>query len=403
MNKIIIKNIILFCCLFGLLYVENYSISGVKLTFAWKGVLIAYLVFRLLKAQNYSITSVVALGLLFVVKLLIYDYSVARDYSAEVLYAIKMLSFLLLIEYFILISNNDKLETLDDYAVKFSCGLILVCVPFLLGILDPPINEDKFSLAKFGYANVFEFVGSYGGKHNAAVTLAAALIVLVTNITKTKYLQYRNVLLVIIIIGVFALYKTYVRTGFLAFFGGLTIIYFSVGDIRGKLSKIPLILTVLLCCYFLFMNSEIVQMRILDKSIYDDVGMIGSGRLVFYTVGIESFLHGDIIQILLGVGDGRAKELMASHVGQGYASHSGFLDILRISGLIGLFLFFAMLNCIYRIIKKNSFEKSSTLLGLLVAYIAVMTVQGGFYFWLMFLFAIYIAKGFLEINKKGKV
>lgn len=399
MKKKHLKNLVLLLALFLILYIENGYIGGIKITLIWKGVLAVYILFRLLNAKITSITSVSAVGLFFVVKTLIIDYSVTVGFESEMIYAFKTLTFLLLIEFFVFISKNNS-NLLNDLAIKLSCGLILVCVPFLLGIIEAPVNNEQFSLAKFGYSNMFEFVGSFGGKHNAAVTLAIALIVLISNIMQLNTSKYKSTLILISLIGCIVLYKTYVRTGYLAFFCGITVIYFSIGNIRAKLSKVPVLLIAFIICYFVFQSSEILQMRMLDKSIYDDVGQLGSGRLMFYTIGLLSYMESSLLQILIGVGDGKAKEIMASYVGHGYASHSGILDILRISGLIGIVIFTKLMHSILTLIRKNSLEKSSTLAAIFTAYLSIMAIQGGYYFWMMVLFSMYIAKAFVELTAK---
>ena len=93
MKKKHLKNLVLLLALFLILYIENGYIGGIKITLIWKGVLAVYILFRLLNAKITSITSVSAVGLFFVVKTLIIDYSVTVGFESEMIYAFKTLTF----------------------------------------------------------------------------------------------------------------------------------------------------------------------------------------------------------------------------------------------------------------------------------------------------------------------
>ncbi len=389
----LIKNFVVFSLLFTLMYFETSVIGGVKFTLIWKVFFLVPIVMYLIHKEAYSISRVTLFGFLFAVKILFYNWNVAVHYEAELVYFVKIVSFLIILEFF-RFKYQGRVSDLEGGVVKFAGLIILTTIPFLMGLVDAPVNLEENSLAKFGYAHLYEFVGVFGNKHNAAVTLAGALLVMISN---REYFYSRDSKILyffLISIGLIALYLTYVRTGYLVLFCGLSALYLWGGNAKQKLKYLPLIGFIFAAVYIVFQNSDILQMRILDKNVYtDSAGELGSGRLIFYQIGFSSFIDSSFTSIILGVGDGHAKDIMADYIGHRYASHSGFLDILRISGLLGFLFFIFFLISIFQLIINSSRSNMARrkLAALFVGYIAIMLVQGGIYFWFNVFLAVYIA------------
>ena len=379
---------------------EFYTIAGIKVTLLWKAVFLMYIILHILISRIDTRSPVSFMGKLFAVKMLIYDFSNVKSYSLEVLYSIKILSFVLIIEALAFL-NKKKSHFIVQISIQISIGIIVVTIPFLLGVLDPTVDVGRNSLARFGYAELYEFIGPFGTKHNASVNLAGALLVIIANKKEFQGYIYTLIYFFLIGIGTYALYKTFVRTGFLVLLLGMVTYFLTSGTLKSKISKIPIISVGCFIGYMVFMNSDILRMRMLDQNIYNESGQVGSGRMVFYAIGLNSFYNSSIPQILLGVGDGHAKEIMGKYIGHGYASHSGFLDILRISGVVGFIIYLIFLYVIFKTLRMNkSNPHTSLLFSLFAGYIGIMAIQGGFYFWYNTLFACYVAHSLKSIKEK---
>lgn len=396
-NKINFFLIILGFLLFVLTYFDEVEIGGLKFGVLWKSLLVLFFLHRIIfqSAVAWSLQFVV--GMAYAIKSLIYFYHSLDYFVIDFIEVIKYLSLPLAIEFF-RVSFADSALALK-YLKFVAFWVLLSCVPFLFG-LSPYEVKDFQSLDLYGYEGLFSFSGVFGNPHNAAVSVAAALVVIVhLMISKNIRMGLAGLL---IGIGLIVLYQTYARTGWICFLVAINFYALLYLPFRSYLKYSFLGLIVLsIAFYFAFEYSDIFRMRITGTNLYeqdDSLNQLGSGRFDFWSAALNGPWSEGLPGFLVGIGLGYTKDLMEQAVGLHIFSHNGFLDAYQTSGLIGLIFFFFYCYALFFESKKASGNELSRafLYSMYGFFIVLQIFQGGVFFWFNIFMALAVANGWSD-------
>lgn len=383
------KRLILFYTIgFSILYLELIPIAGVSFGILWKSILILALflpiLYKILKEKH--IDTFAFLIIIFALKILV-SYS-SMDYIINTL-TLFTKELMLPILYFFFILKTDE-ETLLFLARHFAILLIFSFVPYMLHLLTP--RGHGYNLGAYGLDNQYGLVGPFLNPHTASISLAFALIIITRNITKENSKMQNIFFLFILALGFYELALTYVRTGLVIYI--VVGFYLLLKEIT--LKKVVLLfmlsLTLLMGGIYLYKTNEIVRMRLSDKNKYVKKAELGSGRLDYWKTAVFNWSHDEDIVIFIGLGEVYAKDKMEERIGERLFAHNKFFQVLQREGLIGFGLLMAILFSLKSFLSRHKQSKHyTTAVSLFIGILIEMMFQGGFYFNVVFLFAIYLA------------
>ncbi|WP_316844695.1 O-antigen ligase family protein [Pedobacter psychrodurus] len=372
-----IKSILLFVIIFFILYIQPLSAGGVKVSFVTIGLIYLYMVSKLIKRKLKG-NALSNIGFLIAVKPL-FSFGL-NNLGSVMLDVIKSLTFPLVILY---MSRFFTLEKLRRYLIVFSLILIYASVPFLLKVLSP--IKSGYRLSIFGAEDSSGFIGVFENSHSASITLSFCILILIyysfyvksdlANINISKYVIYFA-----IVIGLYVIYKTYVRTGYLTLITGSLYLFFKNFKLKHSPIYIAILIAVGLVVAFLFSTDEVLRNRILDQQQFstgNEESDIGSGRLVFQLAALHIWSNLSFWEMLFGIGLENFMLNMQSLIGLKIYTHNGFLTALVKDGLIGFILF---ISYMFLIIKKSFYSKSpdrDLCFSFSISYFFYQLVQGG--------------------------
>lgn len=403
-----LKNIFYFIAFFVLFYIEPLSIGGIKIAILWKVVLMGFIAVSLLQSRSYSFPNFVFYNYLYSVKFLLTTTTFANIASAvaQISEFLKSMFIGLFAHYFI-VSSKTKGDYLwiENLSYKLSIFILLSIFPFMLGIISP--LEEGYNLSKYGLEDS-GFIGIFQNAHAASITLAFSLSILTSALAKRRIVKNKIIIYILLIVGVYALYQTYVRTGFLIYFIALFFIFIKDKKLITILIRyVPVAIVGLIGVYILYLNSPVLQMRFEDKTVYterkynseDQWKQIGSGRFwIWYSV-YSNWSEAGFDEKIIGLGMEEAKDLMAEKIGLRLFAHNQFFQSLQESGLIGFVLFIIFLVTMYKFItKRKSSQFYQTAITIYIGFIILNIFQGGHYFIVDLYLAMYLALLYLDMH-----
>ncbi len=383
------KRLILFYTIgFSILYLELIPIAGVSFGILWKSILILALFLPILYKilQEKYIDTFAFLIIIFAFKILI-SYS-SMDYIISTI-TLFTKELMLPILYFFFILKMDE-ESLLFLAKHFAILLVLSFVPYMLHLLTP--LGHGYNLGAYGLENQYGLVGPFLNPHTASISLAFALIVITRNITKENSKIENIFFLSILALGFYELTLTYVRTGLVIYI--IVGLYLLLKEIT--LKKIVLLfmlgLTLLMGGIYLYKTNDIVRMRLSDKNKYVKKAELGSGRLDYWKTAIINWSNDEDIVLFIGLGEVYAMDKMEERIGERLFAHNKFFQVLQRDGLIGFALLLAILFSLKSFLSRHKHSKHyTTAFAIFIGILIEMMFQGGFYFNVVFLFAVYLA------------
>ena len=203
----------------------------------------------------------------------------------------------------------------------------------------------------------------------------------------------------IALFGIYLLYLTYVRTGYLMFVIGLVILFLPKKFSMKQIVTIMLIVLILLSgFYFLLQNNELFYNRIFDI-VNGEEKASGSGRLLFWQATWDLWLSGNFFELLFGFGYEELTEKIFQVTNYRVFAHNEFFTQLGQNGLIGVFFLIGYLVTLLKFILKRRKTPSYQLaLSVFILYISLMMTQGGMWFPLDIFMVLIFVK--LELEHK---
>lgn len=372
-----VQFILWFILYFFIFYIENFSLAGISIAQLWKIPLILLILYVLFKYHRLQKISFVGFILAFK-SLFNFNYLIFTN--------VYIFSKNLIIPGLYNIISRFNLKPLK-YLSLFSQFNLLSVFPFLFGVIVPPSSSDTLDLTAFGGADVNSFIGLFQKVHTASITLSASLIIVIA-LFKFYYWNssffFKFYLLCIILGGGYALYITYVRTGYLMFVVGFVILFFPR---KVKFSQafvfLLSIFLVFISFFYIIQENEVFRARLLDErknsnNLYESAG---SGRLVIWENSLRLFSESNLLEKVLGVGFDNLLDHQRATTGIRVFSHNQFIDSLVIDGLFGFSILVLFLFSIYKSIQEfvDPFFKRIAL-SLFISYLFFLFVQGGNYF-----------------------
>jgi O-antigen ligase len=377
------------------LWAENQKAFGLQLGLAIKLPLIFFFAAHMIARGK--ISAVVLCGLAYACKYVFHSYDNFNDFMLDAIEMVKALTFPLVLSY--LSSKNFSEKSLAGFCVDFSKSVILSTVPFLMGL--KPFCNREFSLAKFGGAEAFRFSAAFEDVHDAATFLAVSLLVIAIGF---KFYRERRSLLIYFLLGIYALYLTFTRTGYAMF-----ILPIAALTLRFKVNKwvkmLPLLAVAAFAIVLVYQSSELFQRRLKGETSWDlkliEQGrpkdffeQAGSGRTLFWRTAVSNWWQSSAGVKILGLGRAESLRLMEKEIGHAYVAHNGFVDCLQTNGILGIFLFGMLFLKAYQLgnfIKKSPYY--DTFFCLYLAYVVGQLFQGTLSTFAFLPFFCYLAIG----------
>jgi len=387
-----------FLIFFVLIYFEGDYISGIKISLLWKGIVFLILILFILSFRFYKVPVFVLIGYIIAIKHLltvgVFDY-----FSETAQLLVASITIPLIYTYLnaaVRVKRNSATfyRKVESFLALFAISIVLSNIPFLIGILES--KHSTVDLEAFGY-EIRGLSGIFQRSHAASSVFAVAAIYITAFITlPTVRGKLRFIAAGLFLLACFALYKTYVRTGYLMFVVGLYFILFYGSRFSTKLRNVSLALVVMLGGFLVLKSDEAFLMRLTDQRKWEHkegaVGNLGSGRFVIWQIHTENWLASGPIGIVIGNGQPLSKELYGRRTGdQRLFAHNGFIDALVSNGIVGFVLFTSYLYFMWKYIAASlntSYKRLA--MGIFFMYVTFMVVQAGNPFFIEVILAVLI-------------
>lgn len=354
--------------LFFLFHFESISIGPIKVSHAWKGSLLALLFLNTrLKPSVYSPLFLLALLAIFSVELIenpinaIVNFSIVAVIPLIGVYALKR-------------SSEWSKEALLFLSVFF----ILSFIPYDLGLLTP--LGDGYDLSGSYGVDLQGAIGPFQTVHSASTALAGALVVVLYFLLTASY--NRAVMTMLLLLGLYFLLKTYVRTGIAMFAVGMGVMFVLLG-IRNQRAFVRMAFFGLALVPLLIMtitSNEALMSRLLGERVhsseFDSFETVGSGRGALAVASLEIYAEANVFEKFFGMGVTRQKQRMAEKIGRELIPHNGFLSILVHYGLLGIVFFMWFLGALWgRARRLTSSFHAAFLQAMLCSYFIMVFLQ----------------------------
>ncbi len=403
--KITPKIVLLFILFFVLTYFEDKSIGGLSFAALWKAPIILYLIvytyiFCLKESSKHLF---ILIGGLFSIKLLLHTNAL-NSLTPEIQTFLKYM-IIPSVFFYLLRTYNKKPQVIVKLLFWLAFFLIWNNVPYLLKIVEPKVQMDYSIAFGEGMADDVGFSGAYLTIHNQAVYMAGANLFLIYMMFKfpTKFPVKSIGLILTLGIGLYSLYLSFARTGWLLFLIGLLIIVIKEFK-RRQIGRIVMLFIISsLGIIFLFLNNESFRKRVLDERQYNaenQKAKIGSGRLIFAESAVLNWWESGFESHLIGYGADKGKEKMEKRIGMRIFAHNSYIEILQTSGIVGLFLFIFWVISLFKLNNKFFGEFSSLSIALLVGWLFVGSVQTFDFVYLNLFIAGVLAINFSVLKKE---
>lgn len=395
MYKLQIKSYILFIFIFILLYFETTPLGVVTASQLWKVFLFLYLLVVVLTHKVKVLPGFVKASYFRSIKFIL-NPGIYLNPLAEILDFSRYSLFPLL--YHFLEIKKTKLFQIDKALIYSSIFFIVSFLPFVLGLLESRGSQLEYYE---GFANL---TGLFQGPHAASVTSTMSVLFILYFNKNYKFSRLARIFnLVVITFGIYIVFVTFVRTGYLMLILGVIIIY-----LPKKITPLTVIRLFLFICflifilYFLLENNQEFYNRIFDIR-NGNQKEVGSGRLLFWITAFNLWLSGNIIEFLFGFGFEALTVAIEKVTGYKVFAHNEFLTQLAQNGIIGFCLLIWFVTSLFKFIfKRRKMFSYRISIAVFVVYISLMMTQGGFWFYPEFFLALILYKLDKEFQKSNE-
>tara|TARA_R110002051_G_scaffold64139_2_gene116766 strand:+ start:12642 stop:13784 length:1143 start_codon:yes stop_codon:yes gene_type:complete len=308
---------------------------------------------------------------------------------------IRYMMFPLMFEY--AYRNIKNIRKLDKLLLGFAQFVIISGIPFTFKILQSKA-KDVLSFEDFD-----SYSGMFQNSHGAAITTTTAVLILLAYIkSKSTLIRFPKLNYLLLLYGVYLIYLTYIRTGYLMFVIGIVFLFLPKKlTFKQVLSGIGMVLIIGVGFYVLLETNEAFYNRIFDIRNGKQTAA-GSGRLLFWMASVELWFNGNVFEIFFGHGFYDLIMHMYQETGLPVYAHNEFFTQLGQNGLLGIIFFIGYLISLFKFILKRSMLPSYRLaMAIFFLYGSLMMTQGGMWFELdIFMVLVFVKLEFENILRK---
>ena len=313
-----------------------------------------------------------------------------------IIHASKQLPMVLFFNFWIS-RYKERANELENVLFSLAQFIALASLVCLLGIITP-IKE--YSSAKAYGENLVYYSAIFGVVHAASSYFCVALFVLLFGFKNGRFVsssqKIYNAFLIVVLL--YSLYKSFVRTGWIMFGLGCFVMFFNKESFnKKKLIRYVFVLSIVGFFFvWLYNTSPSLRGRLTEKTVYNkssEVNVTGSGRLKFWAISLRNYAQNDLYGLFFGKGYDKVVDDMEKEIGLRIFSHNHFVDTLAQYGVIGLILLLGYFYSIYAFIVKYGRGSPYQLLSkvMLFSYGLFAFFQNEMYFWYAVMFSICLA------------
>lgn len=370
----VIKTIVLpYLLVFLLIYLGPVQVGPTSFSQVWKIPLLLFLIWEIVVIRSRKKHGFIQWSYARAIKNLIAGgFSVS--YVAAVVDFLRYLMFPLLFEYISL--KVKDLRRLDSLLLGFAQFIIVSGLPFVLGILESKAVD------VITYKGFDSYAGMFQNTHGTAIATTTAVLVLIFFIKqKSTLIRYKALNYAILAFGIYLIYATFIRTGYVMFFVGLLVIYTPKKLNVKQLLSAGLALSVLVVAFlYLLETNEVFYNRIFDIRNGKQTAA-GSGRLLFWEASVDLWLNGSVFELFFGSGYEALLDKIGEVTGIRVYAHNEIFTQLGQNGLLGVVFFIGFLISLFKFIwNRRRMPSYRMALAVYFLYTSLMLTQGGMWF-----------------------
>lgn len=377
-----IKYLLWFIIYVTLHYVEGLPpIAGLSVAQLWKMPLIAFLLLNALQSRYHT----------FKFEKYGYSYSLTPFLSIEVLsspfsvllFSIKQLPTILFFKFWQKF-NVRILEKILITLAQFICLTSLLTMTNIIQPIKIYQNAESIIEGMSYYSSIF------GDAHAASSYFSASCIIIIFFLINKKITGTAERLfnIALLCIGIYSLFLSFVRTGWIMFIISLFfIVDYNKINYKKKIKFFFALVLVAFGLILLYNNNEAFRLRVSGGGQYKGesetiIDTKGSGRNDFWKNGIMLWANSDPYRFLFGNGTDAVVENNKKLTGMNVGSHSLFVDTLAKYGLVTFVLLILFYYYQYRFISVfgRGSPYQSICKSMLIGSILFAIFQGEAYF-----------------------
>ncbi len=279
----------------------------------------------------------------------------------------------------------------------FSIYLIWYNVPYLINIINPVNHKDYVELYGQESLGKFGFSGIYPNTHTSSVLMAGSSCIIIYKLFIDRGIGkfVRLIYWLTLFLGIYFLYLSYVRTGWIQLIAFL--IYFSFSwlaiNFRKNIYRFFGGILILGVLVNYLGTSELIVRFTENRNSFNELSFdeLGSGRGIIYKTALLNWANSDFVSILLGYGEEYGKEKMYEKIGMHVFAHNGFLEMLQSNGIIGLLILLTVLIYVRAILFKKTSEFQDFSKAFFLSWLVVGLFQEFTFVYFNLMFAVSIS------------
>lgn len=359
--------------LFLLIYLGPVQVGPITFSQVWKIPLFVFLFWRVLILRNDKKPTFLKWSYARATKNLITG-GFSMSFFFGIVDFIRYMMFPLMYEF--ALRNIRNIRKLDKWLLGFAQFVILSGIPFTFNLLKSKA-KDTLSFGDFD-----SYSGMFQNSHGAAITTTTAVLILLAYIkSKSTIIRFPKLNYLLLFYGVYLIYLTYIRTGYLMFAVGVTFLFLPK-KLRFKqvFSGAAILVVLLVGFYILLESNEAFYNRIFDIRNGKQTE-VGSGRLLFWQAAFDLWFSGNVFELFFGFGFYELIMNMYQKTGLPVYAHNEFFTQLGQNGLLGVIFFIGYLISLFKFILKRKNRPSYRLaMSIFFLYVSLMMTQGGMWF-----------------------
>lgn len=384
-----------FLIFFVAFYLKGFTVGGQEMVYLWKLPLLLYLISRVMRQKTgYAF---LVLAYLFAAKNLV-NVSFFKFPVDSIINFVKYLTIPVFVHWIYLnINSASALKKLRLVPVYMAAFFIVCNIPYYFGVFAAPVT----TMLWMEDTQIDGLIGMLGAPHYSSAVLAVASVVLL-DFVANKRGNFRVNLIVIplLIIGVFFLFKTYTRTGWMMFLVGTIVLFARKISFKnlGKIAAFGVLMAIGLSV--LFQTNEGFRRRIMDdragqedKSAYETVG---SGRIQIADIYLTNLYESNFVTYLFGMGMEESMRRYEQKDGMPLFAHNGFIQTLVDNGIIGFVLYMLFLITLYKAIARSESSHNQLTMAMFFMFLSCLATQQANYFLVDVFLSIYIGIALIE-------